>query len=228
MPLSALLAAAIAVPAPPQPVSFKTSDGWTLSAVWRPARDGHATVVLVHGVGASKEEWAPLAEKLSAEGVGTFALDLRGHGASAKGPKGVSGWESFDADGSWPRAVEDLRAAAWWLSTQGVPRARIAFGGASIGANLASIAALERKKTPFLLLLSPADDYRGVRTAARKGLKTLVAASLTDPRALDCAKSLETAVGAKVVTAPRGHGAQMFADAPTLDKLTSWLAEAAK
>lgn len=219
---------AVFIASKPRAVSFATADGWKLAATWRPAQNGRATVILVHGVGASKEEWAPLTDRLAAKGVGTFALDLRGHGASAAGPGGVSGWATFDATGMWTRALEDLRTAAWWLSTQGVPREKVAFGGASIGANLASLASLERDKTPFLLLLSPGDDYRGVRVAARKELKTLAAASLTDQRSLATVKSLEVAAGVKVVTAPRGHGAQMFEDKAVLGKLASWVTEAAK
>ena len=215
-------------PSAPRTVSFKTADGWTIAGTWRPAQLGRATVVLAHGVAASRQEWEVFATRLAAKGVGTLTIDLRGHGGSAAGPRGEVGFASFDGMGAWPRAVEDLRAAAWWLTTQGVPRARVAFGGASIGANLASVAAIGSGPQPFLLLLSPADDYRGVRLTADKSVKTLAAASLTDGRALLAVRSLETAAGAKVVTVARGHGVQIFDDAAALDDIVAWTVEAAK
>ncbi len=220
--------AAAVVLAAVQVVSFRTADGWTLEADYRPAKPGMATVILAHGVGASRQEWAPLTARLAEKGVGTLAIDLRGHGGSVRGPAGTVDFTTFDSPNAWPKLVEDLRASAFWLKKQGVRDGRIAVGGASIGANLASRVAVERPKTPFLLLLSPADDYRGVRLATRKGLKVLAAASLTDPRALDEVGALGTTKLADTVTAARGHGAQMFAEPKVLDALVDWIATAAK
>lgn len=220
--------AAAVVLAAAQVVSFRTADGWMIGAAYRPAKTGHATIILIHGVAASRLEWEPLAKRLQEKGVGTLAVDLRGHGGSTAGPQGVTDFNGFTKPDSWTVMNEDLRAAAFWLKKQGVKDDRIAFGGASIGANLASQVAAERPKTPFLLLLSPADDYRGVKLVVRKGLKTLAAASLTDPRALDAVNALEKGGYARTITAARGHGAQMFEDAKILDKLVDWCASAAK
>lgn len=224
-----LAAAALAAPAAkaPQKVSFATKDGWTLSADYRPAKPGGAVVVLVHGVGSSKLEWDALARRLEARGVGTLALDLRGHGASTKGPKGARTYEDFDETGEWPRAIADLDAAAAWLKSRKIPDSRVAFGGASIGANLASIAASSRPKTPFLLLLSPGPDYRGVKPLLRPGLKTLTGAAPGDGYAHQTLRPMATVKGVKTFTAPSGHGVQMLADAATLDKVVGWVAAAA-
>ena len=175
-------AAALAAPSPklPRTVSFVTSDGWTLSADYRPARKGGVVLVLAHGVASSKLEWTAFAERLEAEGVGTLAVDLRGHHDSQKDPRGIRTYADFDATKEWPRAVEDLNAAARWLKSRGVPESRIAFGGASIGANLASQAAAKRPRAPFLILLSPGPDYRGVQPLMRPGLKVYVGASPGD------------------------------------------------
>ncbi len=220
--------AAAVVLAAAQIVSFRTADGWKLEASYRPAKAGRATIVLIHGVAASRQEWEPLTKRLQEKGVGTLAVDLRGHGGSTAGPKGPADFNGFTKADSWTKMTEDLRSAAFWLKKQGVKDSMIAFGGASIGANLASQVAAERTKTPFLLLLSPADDYRGVRLAVRPGLKTLAAASLTDPRALDAVNALEKGKYAQTVTAARGHGAQMFEDPKVLDKLVDWCASAAR
>jgi len=224
MPVTAAAVALAAV----QAVSFGTKDGWTLAASYRPAAKGNATIVLAHGVGASGAEWTRFADALAAKGVGTLALDLRGHAGSRRGPAGATDFTGFDAYGAWPAAAEDLRAAAAWLKTKGVPDSRVAFGGASIGANLASVVAAERKSAPFLLLLSPSGNYRGVLLKTRKGLKILAVASPPDGYSLVGVKELEAAKAATTLYPPAGHGVQMFEDKAVFERVVAWTAEAAR
>lgn len=219
--------AAAVVVAAVQAVSFATKDGWSIAASYRPAAKGRATVVLAHGVGSAGAEWTRFAEALAAKGVGTLALDLRGHAGSRRGPPGSTDFTGFDARLSWPAAAEDLRAAAAWLKSKGVPDGRVAFGGASIGANLASIVAAERKSAPFLLLLSPSGNYRGVMPKTRKGLKTLAAASPADGYALIRVRELEADKSAEALYPPAGHGVQMFEDPATFERVVAWTAAAA-
>ena len=221
-------AAALAAPAPqpPRTVSFVTSDGWTLSADYRPARKGGVVLVLAHGVASSKLEWTAFAERLEAEGVGTLAVDLRGHHDSQKDPRGIRTYADFDATKEWPRAVEDLNAAARWLKSRGVPEPRIAYGGASIGANLASQAAARHARAPFLLMLSPGPDYRGVQPLMRPGLKVYVGASPGDGYAHQTLGPLSTVKGVETFEAPAGHGTQMFQDKPTFEKIVAWVVSA--
>lgn len=223
MPVSAAAVALAAV----QAVSFATKDGWTIAASYRPAAKGKATVVLAHGVGSAGVEWTRFTEALAAKGVGTLALDLRGHAGSRRGPPGSTDFAGFDARLAWPAAAGDLRAAAAWLESKGVPGQRIAFGGASIGANLASIVASERKSAPFLLLLSPSNNYRGVMLKTRKGLRTLAAASPADGYALIAVRELEAAKAAEALYPPAGHGVQMFEDPAAFERVVAWTAAAA-
>jgi len=223
MPVTAAAVALAAV----QAVSFATKDGWTISASYRPAAKGKATVVLAHGVGSAGVEWTRFADALAAKGVGTLALDLRGHAGSRRGPPGSTDFSGFDARLAWPAAAGDLRAAAAWLKSKGVPDERVAFGGASIGANLASIVAAERKSAPFLLLLSPSNNYRGVMLKTRKGLKTLAAASPADGYALIAVRELEAAKAAEALYPPAGHGVQMFEDPAAFERVVAWTAAAA-
>ena len=218
-PAAVILAAA-------QVVSFATKDGWTISASYRPAAAGKATIVLAHGVASAGGEWGRLTETLAAKGVGTLSVDLRGHAGSQKGPPGSTDYTGFDAHNQWPSTAEDLRAAAAWLKKTGVPESRIAFGGASIGANLASVVAAERPSAPFLLLLSPSENYRGVFIKSRAGLKTLAAASPADSYAYVCVRRLEAEKRAAILYAPGGHGVQMFEDAATYQRLVDWLTAA--
>lgn len=214
--------AAAVVLAAAQAVTFATKDGWTIAASYRPASKGNATVVLAHGVGSAGVEWTRFSEALAAKGIGTLALDLRGHAGSRLGPKGSTDYTGFDAWGAWPAAAEDLRAAAVWLRSKGVPDSRIAFGGASIGANLASVVASERKTAPFLLLLSPSGNYRGVLLKTRKGLKTFAAASPPDGYSYVGVKELDSSKAATVLYAPGGHGVQMFEDLATFERIVAW------
>lgn len=227
MPVTAVAAAAATLSVI-QAVTFATKDGWTIAASYRPASGGKATVVLAHGVGSAGGEWTRFAEALAAKGVGTLALDLRGHAASRGGPPGSTDFTGFDAYGAWPAAAEDLRAAAAWLKSKGVPGSRVAFGGASIGANLASVIAAERKSTPFLLLLSPSGSYRGVALKTRKGLKTFAAAAPADGYAFVGVKQLEAAKAAETLYPPAGHGAQMLDDPATFERVVAWTVKAAQ
>lgn len=204
--------------------TIKTADGWTLDAVYRAPKAGRPVLVLAHGVGAGKGEWVKLADALAAKGVGTLALDLRAHGGSVRGPDGPRDWTTLDARQEWLRMPEDLLAAAKWLQARGVPAGKIAFGGASIGANLASQAAAKRAATPFLVLFSASNNYRGVMLAARPGLPTLAVAARADGYAYEGSKGLAAKAGVKFVEAPGAHGAPMLDDAATLGKVVAWIA----
>jgi alpha-beta hydrolase superfamily lysophospholipase len=226
MPVTAAAATAAAFSVI-QAVSFATKDGWTIAASYHPASKGKATVILAHGVGSAGGEWARFAKALAAKGVGTLALDLRGHAGSRSGPPSSTDYTGFDGNGGWPAAAEDLRAAASWLEAKGVPAGRVAFGGASIGANLASVVAAERPSAPFLLLLSPSRNYRGVPLRARKGLKVFAAAAPADGYAFAAVKELEARKIAVVLHAPAGHGVQMFEDPATFERVVAWTTAAA-
>ena len=61
--------------------------------------------------------------------------------------------------------VQDVRAAAQWLATR--PNVRpdaMAMVGASLGASLALLAAVDLPQVRAIGLLSPSLDYRGLRT----------------------------------------------------------------
>lgn len=221
-----LLAAHAVASTPPKIVSLKTSDGWTLVADYRAPAPHSIVVVLAHGVASSRGEWTALAERLKAAGIGTLAIDLRGHHDSAKGPAGARDFSDFDATHEWPKAVEDFAAGTRWLKSRGIDERRIAFGGASIGANLAAAAASKNLSAPFLLLLSPGPDYRGVGLQLRRGLKTLAGASAPDAYAHQTLAPLSKIEGVEIFEAPSGHGTQMFNDAATLNKVVAWIVAA--
>lgn len=231
MPLAVLLLTSLAAAQPkpgagpfmpkiakPASVSIASSSR-TLAATWRAPRRAMPVLVLAHGVGAGKGEWERLASRLAARGFGTLAVDLRGHGGSAAFE---NEWKQFDRAGEWPRLKDDLLAAARWIEARGIEPGRLAFGGASLGANLAALADAERTGR-FLLLLSPGADYRGVRLVLRRGAKTLAVASRADAYARATTAEL-SARGATTLEAPAGHGAPMLDDPATMDRVLEWLA----
>lgn len=231
MPLTALLLAAGLAAAAPEPkpdimpkaaparaVSVPSA-GRALAASWRPPRRGMPVLVLAHGVGAGKGEWDKLGSRLASRGWGSLAVDLRGHGGSASRP---DEWKELDRSGEWPRLAEDLLAAASWVEAQKVEPGRLAFGGASIGANLAAAADAARPGR-FVLLLSPGPDYRGVRLRLRAGAKVLAVASRADAYAFATLEPLSQR-GATVLEAPAGHGAPMLDDENTMGAVLTWLA----
>ena len=228
-----LATSALAAPTPTTPsiveqkVSFKTQDGWTISGLYYPPRKHGAVIILAHGVAASKAEWAGFTQRLVLKGVGSLAFDLRGHADSKLGPKGPRDYTDFDATNEWPKAAGDFDAAAGWLKSRGVAEEKIALGGASIGANLASVAAAQKPKTPFLLLLSAGPDYRGVKLR-KPETRTLAGASPGDQYAYQVLKPLAAVPGVETFEAPAGHGAQMFADPATLDKIVDWVVSTSK
>jgi alpha-beta hydrolase superfamily lysophospholipase len=219
-PLLALLLTPLA--AAPVSVSFKTQDGWTIRASYQAPRKGRPVAIMVHGLGAGKGEWSPLVEELNKRGIGSLALDLRGHGESLAGPAGKTDFTGFEAAQEWPKASKDVEAAAIYLRGRGIAAARLGYIGASIGANLVSWA---KPRPHWLALLSPGADYHGVHISRPpSGLPVLVAASPPDAYAFQTATSYAQQVpSARFLTAEQGHGAQMLADPVFLKKLLDWI-----
>ncbi|MCX5797186.1 MAG: alpha/beta fold hydrolase [Elusimicrobia bacterium] len=218
LPLLALLL----TPARAETVRFKTDDGWTICASYQAPKPGRPVAILVHGVAAGKSEWQPLTAELAKRGIGSLALDLRGHGESLAGPSGKTDFAGFDASQEWPKAVKDIEAAAAYLQKRGIKTARLGYIGASIGANLASWA----KPSPrWLALLSPGADYRGViLSRPTAGLAVLVAASPPDAYAFQTAAAYARQFpSAAFLKAGHGHGAQMLSEPEFLKGLADWI-----
>ena len=221
---SALACAALAAPpTPPLNVSFRTKDGWTISALYHKPGKGKPVAVLVHGAAAGKLEWNKLCAELWKLGFGTLALDLRGHGDSTAGPKGKRDFKDFDATGEWPDAVEDIASAVGFLKKRGVKS--IGLIGGSIGANLVSQSRAADPSVRWLVLLSPGEDYRGVGVGDLSGRKAVAAASPGDAYAMQKAMALGTTAGGPVFLQGQGarHGAQLIDDPEFLVKLLGWL-----
>lgn len=193
----------------PQRVTFRTDDGVTIAGTWyEPAYRPGPAVVLVHMLQRSKRDWEAMASRLAAAGIGALAIDLRGHGDSSYRDTGdTSGYADM---------VQDVRAARRFLATRpDVIPGRIGIAGASIGANLAALAAADGVFAS-MALLSPSLDYRGLRieTAVRKygDRPLLLVSSDDDPYARRSALELQKMGTSRELLSlvGAGHGTNML------------------
>jgi pimeloyl-ACP methyl ester carboxylesterase len=244
--LASLILSAIPLRAA-EKVTFTTPDGVRLVGWWFAPKPGKPTVILLHGLGALKEEWRPLDSTLSSAGVGVLAYDQRGHSESQKTASGGTvDFQTFYGQGmgsEWGKMVEDIASAVQFLKKRGVDPKSVGVGGASIGANIAFRYAAAHPEVPFCILLSPGADYQGIRTDdvyPSYGRRPLfAAASAGDRYAYRTVKSFEDlnprlpGGGALLTLAyePSGHGAQMFRRSDPArasafeEKLLHWILE---
>lgn len=140
-------------------VELKTEDGWDLKGVWRSAREGKPTLLLLHGTGQRKEDWRVFARALERSGLGYMAVDLRGHGASRVSPSGetlsykkLRATKEVNDFSDMPRDVE---AAVSYLTAAGVSEEDIGIVGAEVGSSIGVKYAAVHPKVPFVVMLSP-------------------------------------------------------------------------
>jgi dienelactone hydrolase len=203
-------------------VSFRASDGVTLSAAWTSPPNPAPAVLLVHSLSRTRQDWDSAAEALTSAGFGVLAVDLRGHGASG------------GSYGSLQSMLLDVQAALAWLKTRHeVDASRIGIGGMHFGATLAVLAAGSDPSVRSIALLSPASEFRGLRCepamrsfAARSGAAFLVAGRL-DPYAARSAKQLaEITPGARdlrIIEETAANGRALLSAAPDLTAaLVDW------
>jgi alpha-beta hydrolase superfamily lysophospholipase len=205
-----------------RPVTFASSDGTTVAGqIYEASNRPSPGVVLVHMLARSKADWDEVAQQLEGVGITALAIDLRGHGAS-----GGSAATLLDM-------TRDVRAAVQWLSAR--PSVRpdaIGLAGASLGANLALLAALDQPLVRAVAAVSPSLDYRGVRVGPelmrKLGDKPVwLAASSEDPFAVRTLHEL-TADGAGVreqqLSSVAAHGSNLLAADKSLARaLVDWL-----
>jgi len=164
-------------------VTFRADDGRMLTGVLveTPQRPSPA-VVLVPMLGQSKDAWQPVAQRLADAGIASLAIDLPGS-TVPEDPAGLAAWHL------------DVRAALGYLASRPDVRPNaIGLAGASLGANLAVLAAVADPRVRALALVSPSLDYRGVRIEApmrQLGARpAMLVASLRDPYAARTVREL--------------------------------------
>ncbi len=225
--LAPLVSLALAAAPATTEMTLTSADGFALKGTLTlPEAKGKVPVViLAHQFGADRTGWGPLAARLAARGIGTLALDLRGHGASTlKGGAQVTVSGDFMASAKavgFDSIPGDLAQAATWLRSQpGVDGRRIGLAGSSVGA-FAGLLAASQVKPVAILSLSPAGTG-AFGEGAREKLKgavlqakasTLVLASMDDKDAYQNALALANQPGVALsLWEGKDHGFAFFKD----------------
>ena len=143
-------------------MSLVSPDGFVLKGTLTIPATGkrHPVVLLAHQFGADRTGWKPLTDRLTAAGIATLAVDLRGHGQSThQGEAEVKITEDYDASAKaigFDKIPADLAQAAAWVRKQpGINGHRLGLAGASLG-GFAALMAEPAIRPLAVLALSPA------------------------------------------------------------------------
>ena len=164
-------------------VTLRTSDGRIVAGLMFEAGDRPApAVVLVPMLGRTKDDWQSVAQRFADTNITALAIDLPS--TASADPAELAGWP----------LVMDAAVAYLAVRPGEVNPAAIGVAGASLGANLAAVAAATSPAVRSLALVSPSLDYRGVRiepSLAQYGARpALLIASLHDPYAARSVRTL--------------------------------------
>ena len=191
-------------------VSLKTQEGWSLAALYQPAKADNKTVLLLHDIGQNKERFQPFYTKLEEKGIGYLALDLRGHGQSTN----LGRYTSFAKEGvdnGYNKMTRDVDSAMEFLKGKGILEENILWVGAGMGANVAAKAASLWPSVGGIALLTPVANFRDVLPIAAlrvyKG-NVFIAAASDDKKTF-----LEASVMRNVAFLTNGEGKVTFATA---------------
>ena len=223
--LLALALAAIAVAqlhprAQGRTVSLRLSDGRMISALWMEAQNRPAAaVVLVPMLGRPRDEWQTVGQRLAEANINALAVDL----PAAALP------QNQDELTRWNEVVT-VAVAYLAAHPSDVRAGAIGVAGASLGANLAAVAAAEDARISSLALVSPSLDYRGVRIesalAAYGSRPALLMASVQDPYSARSVRTLaKDAPGLREVrwSSAAAHGTVLLTRDPELSAvLVEW------
>lgn len=205
------------------------SDGVTIRGqLVLPQRlDPAPTVVLVHMLGRDRSTWKQFQLLLADEGIGSLAIDLRGHGSSEGGP---AGYEKFSPK-EWQGVVSDVRNAVHVLEEypDRINVERLGIIGASIGANAAIELGTELEKLP-IIALSAGKDYKGILTTeplAKLRQRVLLAAETGDTPAADLLNWAQDAIPEATFFEEEGadHGTNMLPNGSLEAQILSFLRE---
>jgi pimeloyl-ACP methyl ester carboxylesterase len=222
----------------PKDVTLTTADGVKIAATAWPSGAAHgAGVVLLHMYGSDRTTWSSEASHLGARGITVLAIDLRGHGGSAKQAKQDLAPRVAKRD---PKLFAEMHQDAWaavqWLAKEGgCDPKRIALVGASVGCSVAiDTARRHPAEVAAVLCMSPGANYLGLDTLAH--LKTFPAEAslllLVHRTEVDAgaAKIAEARPGTRLVVyddeAPAdasddkmwAHGTKMFGRLPLVER----------
>ncbi len=217
-------------------VTFDTSDGITIVGTWVGGigEGPLPACLLAHMLGKDRSTYADFQRLLAEAGISSLAIDMRGHGDSTG--EGSVSYTGFSEE-QWAAAVNDFKAGLEYLrSRDDVDPAKLCIVGASIGANLAVIAAAdevvagENDPPACLVLLSPGVSYHGIRPSPRGHdlgvMPVFIASAEADTQSFRGAQSLSQAARGGELHAFEGgaHGTDLFTAYPEFPgELVDWI-----
>ena len=219
-----------------QRITYTTDDGVIIAGEWTVAPTMIGAAVLIHMMPATRSSWTLLEGALSKRGIGSLAIDLRGHGESVETNDGTKiDYRKF-SDDEHQSSVFDVAGAVEWIRKRGIDVSRIVLIGASVGANLAVRELASEPRLRGAVLLSPGEAYNGmnVREDAQNLLPdqgVFITSSEDDMESYAASRALydEAPVTLKTFVPYKksGHGTNMFSTDPALtEKIAEWLLEA--
>lgn len=194
-------------------VNFRTADGLTIYGDFADAKTDKG-VVLLHQWNADASTWRPYLSNFVVKGISVLAIDARGYGRSEQ-----QGNQRFAP--TWDIG-HDIAGAVKFLQEKGCKR--IGLAGSSYGANNALIFAASHADIPAVALLSPGEDYHGLKIADSAGRykgKAFVLLSEGDRGVGDVLDILRSSLGDRltsILLKGDAHGTRMLEKEPDLVK----------
>ncbi len=211
-------------------VVFSTKDDFKIKGTLGVSekKKKNPAVILIHQGGSNRNEWSGFFEKLVSLNYVVLAYDVRGHG---KSDKVDSIYKLFNDPNQAPL---DLKAAIEFLKTKPfVDKERIAVIGASIGANLAAVAAGDSAygiKTAVAISGKTSAVYNLAGTDSLKFKSIYLIASENEQGgqratwAKEIHDKAERPRKLEIVKSSSKHGVHVFEDDPTvMQHIVDWI-----
>jgi pimeloyl-ACP methyl ester carboxylesterase len=177
-------------------------------------------VVLVHQLGSTRAEWAPLVAALTrAPALSVLSIDLRGHGESTRRGGEALDFNTF-GDDEWAKLTIDVTGAVA-LARERFGATRVMIAGASIGSSAAILAAASDPAVVGVVAISPGRAYHGIDSltpmTALAGRPLLAIASTGEAHSAETARAMAAAAGGEVELYPGdAHGMRIANDSPEM------------
>lgn len=212
----------------PKEIRLTTEDDVELKgSLFEPEDKNGKGVIFFHMLRKERSVWNNLGNKLAEKGYSSASIDLRGHGESD------GSWQGFSED-DFQDMIYDAKAAKDFLRER-ISEPKLAYVGASIGANLALIESYKSGDIQACVLLSPGLSFHGLRVesiASDFSLPFLLVASEDDYYAYNSSETLKESFCSPedksrfIKLKEGGHGTNMFEVRPEIQtEVVKWLEE---
>ena len=220
----------------PEEVTFEADDGVTIAGTYYgPGPEAIGCFIFVHQLSSTRAEWQPLIDRLRGH-THILAFDMRGHGASTKGPDGPIAWKTFET-ADWEKVEGDIGKAVELIEgRRGGPSACVLMGSSIGSSAVLRFSGSHPTQVRALVLLSPGIGYRGVMTpdAARTSRAPVLIVHSQEKGAADAAGALSgiwhdatPPVTVEVIADPgQAHGMKIVnGDPKILERVVAFLRE---